>query len=134
MQCPLSAVRRLPSAHTTHFAHKGGNCRSSSRCCRAASSARATGLAPSGAPISSFFAPRHPGGTCNRTVGTQAVATCIQANQAVATCIQAPGGGKLAPDQAEFIAAARAKGRKLMVMTFSSMPVGRGTCNCSVST
>tara|TARA_B100000795_G_scaffold145246_1_gene108754 strand:- start:280 stop:504 length:225 start_codon:yes stop_codon:yes gene_type:complete len=51
---------------------------------------------------------------------TPAVAACIQA---VTTCSQAPGGGKLAADQAEFVEAARAKGRKLMVMTFSSMPV-----------
>jgi sterol 3beta-glucosyltransferase len=35
----------------------------------------------------------------------------------------APGGGKLSAEQAEFVEAARAKGRKLMVMTFSSMPV-----------
>ena len=81
-----------------------------------------------------FLRSSAPGGTCNRTVGTHAVAAGIQANQAVATCIQAPGGGKLAPDQAEFIAAARAKGRKLMVMTFSSMPVGRDSCNCSGGT
>ena len=35
----------------------------------------------------------------------------------------APGGGKLSAERAEFVEAARAKGRKLMVMTFSSMPV-----------
>jgi len=40
----------------------------------------------------------------------------------------APGGGKLATDQAAFVEAARAKGRKLMVMTFSSMPVPRAAC------
>jgi len=40
----------------------------------------------------------------------------------------APGGGKIAPEQATFIDEARAKGRKLMVMTFSSMPVPRAAC------
>jgi len=49
-----------------------------------------------------------------------AAVTCIRDATA---CPQAPGGGKLATDQAAFVEAARAKGRKLMVMTFSSMPV-----------
>jgi len=38
----------------------------------------------------------------------------------------APGGGSLTKDLRDFIDAARAAGRKLMVMTFSSMPVARG--------
>ena len=38
----------------------------------------------------------------------------------------APGGGSLAKPVADFIDAARAANRKLMLMTFSSMPVPRG--------
>jgi len=37
----------------------------------------------------------------------------------------APGGGKLTGELAKFVEDARAAGRKLMVMTFSSMPVPR---------
>ena len=39
----------------------------------------------------------------------------------------APGGGKLAPELQSFNDAARRAGRKLVVMTFSSMPVPRAT-------
>jgi len=44
----------------------------------------------------------------------------------------APGGGTLETPIADFIAAARAKGRKLMVMTFSSMPVGRAAALAAI--